>query len=68
MLGVAASTLRGSWDVSEDRRNSFSRADEAALAHIRQPLTLTAHLAPADPRVEDLEREVLGSCVAHCRV
>jgi ABC-2 type transport system permease protein len=59
IASVAASTLRRSADVSEDRRNSFSEADEAALAGIHDPLAVRIHLAPEDPRLADLEREVL---------
>jgi hypothetical protein len=54
-----AARLRGSWDVSEDRRNSFAPADERALATIRDPLRVTVFLAPEDPRLADLERGVL---------
>jgi ABC-2 type transport system permease protein len=57
---AAASMLRPSWDLSEDRRNSFSRADEAALARIKEPVTVTVNLAAEDPRLFDLERGVLG--------
>ncbi len=57
---AAASTLRWSRDFSEDRRNSFSRADEAALSRIRQPVAVTVNLAPEDPRLFDLERGILG--------
>ena len=57
---LGASQLRGSRDFSEDRRNSFSRADEAALARIDQPLIVTVSLAPEDPRLFDLERGVLS--------
>src|SRR5262249_56762192 len=57
---AAASTLRLSWDLSEDRRNSFSRADEALLARIQEPVTVTVNLAAEDPRLFDLERGVLG--------
>jgi len=56
---AAAATLNPSWDFSEDRRNSFSRADEAALRHFREPVTVTVNLAPEDPRLFDLERGVL---------
>jgi len=56
----AASDLRSSWDFSEDRRNSFSRADEAALARIGQPVVVTVNLAPEDPRLFDLQRGVLA--------
>jgi ABC-2 type transport system permease protein len=59
VLTWAAAMLRPSWDVSEDRRNSFSPAVERALAGIREPLRVTVHLAPEDPRLADLERGVL---------
>jgi hypothetical protein len=65
IVGVIALTswiaagLRTSWDVSEDRRNSFSAEDERALAQLRGPLRITVHLAPEDPRLADLERGVL---------
>ncbi len=49
-----------SWDVSEDRASSFSRADEEALERIREPLRIEAHLAPEDPRRVDLERRALS--------
>ncbi|HEY7235900.1 MAG TPA: ABC transporter permease subunit [Gemmatimonadaceae bacterium] len=59
LLIWAAARPRESWDVSEDRRNSFSRADERALSAIRAPLEVTVYLAPEDPRLADLERGVL---------
>jgi len=62
-LGAAiagASQVRVAWDMSENRRNSFSRADEAALAGTRQPLRVTVYLAPEDPRLADLERNILS--------
>jgi hypothetical protein len=49
-----------SWDVSESRGNSFSLADERALRSIRAPLTVEVHLAPEDPRRDDLERKALS--------
>jgi ABC-2 type transport system permease protein len=52
--------VRASSDVSEDRRNSFPRADEAALRAIDQPLTITVYLAAEDPRLTDLDRGVLA--------
>ena len=52
--------LRASRDVSEDRRNSFPRADEAALRSINAPLHITVYLAAEDPRLVDLERGVLS--------
>jgi hypothetical protein len=56
----ASLLARTSWDVSENRANSFPRADEAALAAIRSPLTVEPHLAPEDPRRLELERRVLA--------
>ncbi|MDB4873634.1 MAG: hypothetical protein JWM41_80 [Gemmatimonadetes bacterium] len=52
--------MRATRDVSEDRRNSFPRADELALRDIRQPLRVTVYLAAEDPRLTDLERGVLA--------
>jgi ABC-type transport system involved in multi-copper enzyme maturation permease subunit len=54
-----ANRTRSSWDLSENRRNSFSRADEAALREIDKPLHVTVFLAPEDPRLNDLEQNVL---------
>jgi len=56
---LGASRARASWDLSENRRNSFSRADEAALRQINQPLRVTVVLAPEDPRLADYEQNVL---------
>ena len=58
-LTALAGDVRGSWDVSEDRRNSFSPADERALSAIRAPVRVEVNLAPEDPRLADLDREVL---------
>ncbi len=46
--------------MSENRGNSFSKADEAALRAIRGPLAIEAHLAPEDPRRFDLEHQALS--------
>lgn len=54
------SLARASWDASENRRNSFSRADEAALRQIRDPLRVTINLAAEDPRLMDYERGILN--------
>jgi ABC-2 type transport system permease protein len=54
------SKVRLSWDVSEDRRNSFSRTDEALLKQIQKPLHVTVYLAAEDPRLMDLERSILN--------
>jgi ABC-2 type transport system permease protein len=56
---VGANGMRASWDASENRRNSFSRADEAALRQIAQPLKITIVLSPEDPRLSDFEQNVL---------
>jgi hypothetical protein len=56
---VGANGMRASWDASENRRNSFSRADEAALGQIAQPLKITIVLSPEDPRLSDYEQNVL---------
>ena len=57
MIGAAG--WRTSWDLSEDRRNSFPLADEAALSEMRQPLRITVYLAPEDPRLTDFEHNVV---------
>jgi ABC-type transport system involved in multi-copper enzyme maturation permease subunit len=57
---IIATRATSSWDVSENRANSFSEADEEALSHVRGPLRIKAHLAPEDPRRVDLERESLS--------
>src|SRR5262249_37348343 len=44
----AASQVRLTVDVTDDRRNSFSRGDERLLASLAAPLTVTIHLAPED--------------------
>ena len=56
----AGSQVRAAWDVSENRRNSFAPAEEAALRQIRRPLRVTVYLAPEDPRVMDLDRSILS--------
>jgi hypothetical protein len=42
--------LRGSWDASETRVNSFPEPVEEALEHITQPIQVEVHLAPQDAR------------------
>ena len=59
VLVVACTQLRPSWDVSENRMNSFSRSEERALRQISGSLTIEVHLAPEDPRRVDLERRAL---------
>jgi hypothetical protein len=55
-----ASSWRSGWDLAEDRRSSFPRADEALLRTIHQPVRVTAYLSPEDPRRTDLEINVLA--------
>jgi hypothetical protein len=57
---LAATFAGATWDTSENRANSFSRADEVALRQIRTPLRIEAHLAPEDPRRVDLERHAIA--------
>ncbi len=57
-LGIVTQ-IRLTFDVSEDRRNSFPLADQHLLATLPQPLVVTVYLAPEDPRYADLQRNVL---------
>jgi len=59
-VALAATQVRTAVDVAEDRRNSFPPADERALKALREPLVITVHLAPEDPRYADLRRNILG--------
>jgi hypothetical protein len=59
-LLALATQLRTSRDVAEDKRNSFPAADQMALAGLNEPLLITVHLAPEDPRYVDLQRNVLS--------
>jgi len=59
VLGLATQ-IRVSVDVTEAQRNSFSRADQSVLATLAEPLAVTVHLAPEDPRYADLQRNVFG--------
>ena len=56
----AATRVGWSVDVTEDRRNSFSAADQKLLATLRLPLLVSVHLVPEDPRYADLQRNVLA--------
>ena len=63
---LAAATMflctfaNASWDLSENRGNSFPRADERLLASIRAPLKIQVRLAPEDPRRSDLNQRVIS--------
>src|SRR5437660_5101478 len=59
VIGLSTQVGR-SVDVTEDRRNSFPAADQLALAELREPLVITVHLTPEDPRYVDLRRNVLS--------
>jgi ABC-2 family transporter protein len=58
-LGLATQ-IRLSIDLTEDQRNSFPAADQRLLAKLEEPLFVTVHLAPEDPRYTDLQRNVLA--------
>ena len=60
-----AATSRASLyaDAREDRRNSFSAGEAAALAQLRQRLTVTVNLRPEDPRYIDFNNGVLGKLI-----
>jgi hypothetical protein len=49
-----------SWDLSENRRNSFTPGEEAVLRQVRAPLRVTINLAAEDPRLMDYERSILS--------
>lgn len=59
LAAFGAAQMNTSWDVSENRRNSFGAADEAKLKQINQPLKITVYLSPEDPRLTDFEQNVL---------
>ena len=59
VLGVAAS-VRRTFDVTEDRRNSFAATDQRQLSKLSGHLAVTVNLAPEDPRFLDLRRNVLS--------
>jgi ABC-2 type transport system permease protein len=52
--------IKLTFDVTEDRRNSFPATDQHLLASLAQPLVVTVNLAPEDPRYADLQRSVLA--------
>ena len=71
MVILGANGLRRSWDLSENRRNSFAAEDEVALGRITQPLQITVFLAAEDPRLNDFEQNVLRKLrrnLAHLKV
>ena len=60
LLVLLGTQARPAWDLSENRRNSFAPAAEAALRQIRAPLHVTVYLAQEDPRLMDLDRGFLS--------
>jgi len=56
LVVTACAFVRGSWDASESRQNSFGQSDEEALEHLAAPLNIEARLAQQDPRRLELER------------
>jgi hypothetical protein len=60
LIVAAAARIRTVGDVTEDQRNSFPIADARALVSLTEPLRVTVHLAPEDPRFVDLNRNVLA--------
>jgi ABC-type transport system involved in multi-copper enzyme maturation permease subunit len=60
LVALPSVRVRDSYDLSEDRRNSFPPADERALRSIDAPLSISVNLAAEDPRLTDLERGVFA--------
>ena len=60
LVVVSGAAVSPSWDLSENRMNSFPEPDERALAKIRGPLAIEVHLAPEDPRRADLDRKAIA--------
>lgn len=56
----AAFCVRRTFDVTEDRRNSFAATDQQQLSKLSGHLAVTVNLAPEDPRFLDLRRNVLS--------
>jgi ABC-2 type transport system permease protein len=59
-LIALATRVTTSWDMSENRANSFSEEDERALKRISGPVRIDVHLAPEDPRRVDLDRQAVA--------
>jgi hypothetical protein len=72
IVAIAISAqVRGSWDASESRRNSFPESEQEALEQIRTPLRVEVHLAPADPRRQQFDAQPLAKLkrtMPHVRV
>jgi ABC-type transport system involved in multi-copper enzyme maturation permease subunit len=59
LIAVAAQS-NTVFDVTPDRRNSFSLPDEQLLGQLPERLFLAVHMASSDPRLADLDRKVLA--------
>ena len=57
---AGAGEIRLYADMTEDRRNSFDPAQEAALRQMKEPLTITLYLSPDDSRAREMESNVLA--------
>jgi ABC-type transport system involved in multi-copper enzyme maturation permease subunit len=68
---AGAGEIRLYADMTEDRRNSFDPAQEAALRQMKEPLTITLYLSPDDSRAREMESNVLAKlkrAVPHLKV
>ena len=59
-LLTGAASFPTSFDVTENRRHSFSVADTEALQQLSKTLTITIHLNTNDSRLLDLENDLLA--------
>ncbi len=59
IAAAVVSRAHSSWDVTEDRRHSFSETDEARLRALAGTLKIEIHLGAEDPRLADFHREIL---------
>jgi ABC-2 type transport system permease protein len=60
LAAFVSSRARVYFDVTENRRNSFNPADEAALRGMKRPLFVWIYLSPEDSRLKEMESNVLG--------
>lgn len=73
ILALLAASLfvHAAKDMSENQRNSFNPADEAALARMDKELLITLHLNPDDSRAREFSDNVMAKLrrlVPHLRV
>ena len=68
ILAIAAANVTKSFDASENRRNSFAPAEARTLSQIDGTLEMTVRLSPEDPRLTDLEDNVLVKLRREMRV